>query len=64
MAIDEPVVTLNLRAGCATKSIRNYVLLSDVQVGPSLPAVAASGEPQRAPVPASRPVAPSSAESG
>jgi tetratricopeptide (TPR) repeat protein len=56
--IEEPVVTLNVRAGCDLKSTRNYVLLADVQVDAALPAVAAPSMrqfPEAAPLP--RPVA-------
>lgn len=37
--IEEPVVTVNVRAGCDVKSTRNYVLLADVPVGAVTPAV-------------------------
>jgi pilus assembly protein FimV len=40
VAVDEPVVTVTVRAGCDTKSTRSYVLLADVPVEPALPAVA------------------------
>ncbi|MDM0080140.1 MULTISPECIES: hypothetical protein [Variovorax] len=56
--IEEPVVTLNVRAGCDLKSTRNYVLLADVPVDAALPAVAAAPMrqfPESAPLP--RPVA-------
>ena len=41
-AIDEPVVTINLQAGCAMKSSRQYVLLSDMPAEPASPAITAS----------------------
>ncbi|MEY4268379.1 MAG: hypothetical protein RIS90_2914, partial [Pseudomonadota bacterium] len=53
--VDEPVVTLLLRAGCAQKITRRYVLLADPPVeplapspavpGPSLPLTAAAAAP-------------------
>ena len=52
--IEEPVVTLNVRAGCDLKSTRNYVLLADVPVDAALPAVAAPSPrqiPEAAPAP-------------
>lgn len=39
--IDEPVVTVNLQAGCAMKSSRQYVLLSDMPAEPALPVATA-----------------------
>ncbi|MGI4777097.1 MAG: hypothetical protein ACRYGA_03100 [Janthinobacterium lividum] len=41
MVIEEPVVTVTLQAGCAMKSTRQYVLLSDMPSEPALPVVAA-----------------------
>ncbi|MGO4390868.1 hypothetical protein AB4Z46_05870, partial [Variovorax sp. M-6] len=41
--IEEPVVTVNVRAGCDTKSTRNYVLLADVPVDAATPAVGSPG---------------------
>ena len=49
--IEEPVVTLNVRAGCELKSTRNYALLADVAVDAALPAVAARQFAESAPVP-------------
>ncbi|MDM0013171.1 hypothetical protein QTH87_12075 [Variovorax sp. J22P168] len=50
--IEEPVVTVNVRAGCDTKSTRNFVLFSEVPVEAALPAVAASQRmPEAAPAP-------------
>ncbi|MDR6535492.1 hypothetical protein [Variovorax soli] len=37
--IDEPVVNVNVRAGCQTRSTRSYVLLADVPTATSLPSV-------------------------
>ncbi|MDM0016930.1 type IV pilus assembly protein FimV [Variovorax saccharolyticus] len=67
--IEEPVVTLTLRAGCDLKSIRNYVLLADVPVDAALPAVPASAARQMpeaapAPRPVARPVARAAAGDG
>jgi pilus assembly protein FimV len=47
--VDEPVVSLNLRAGCAAKNSRRYVLLADLPMQaaerplPSTPPVAVAG---------------------
>jgi pilus assembly protein FimV len=49
--IDEPVVNVNVRAGCEMRSTRSYVLLADVPTAASLPSVAMprpAAEPQRA----------------
>ncbi|WP_146163143.1 hypothetical protein [Variovorax sp. WS11] len=49
--IDEPVVNVNVRAGCETRSTRSYVLLADVPTEASLPSVAMprpAAEPPRA----------------
>lgn len=35
VAIDEPVVTVTVRGGCQSKSIRRYVILADVPTGPA-----------------------------
>ncbi len=43
--IDEPMVTVYLRAGCAQKSSRRYVLLADFPSDASLPVVAPSASP-------------------
>ncbi|MCY7305278.1 MAG: hypothetical protein LH632_03840, partial [Rhodoferax sp.] len=53
-AIDEPVVTVYLRAGCAQKTTRRYVLLSDIATeqlapAPSRPAQLALVVPSAAP---------------
>ena len=40
VSIDEPVVNVNVRAGCETRSTRSYVLLADVPTEASLPSVA------------------------
>lgn len=54
-AIDEPVVTVTLKAGCAQQSSRRYVLLSDFPAdlrGPATAtAVLPSGLPESAPAP-------------
>ena len=67
VAIEEPIVNLNIRAGCATKSIRNYVLLADVAVESNAPAVApprASSELERPVSPSARPAQPSFGSAG
>lgn len=38
--IEEPVVTLNLRAGCNTTTQRNFTLLADIPTGNELPTAA------------------------
>ncbi|RZI95161.1 MAG: hypothetical protein EOP78_07290 [Variovorax sp.] len=43
VAVDEPVVTVAVSAGCATKSTRRYTLLADVPADISVPGVTASG---------------------
>lgn len=43
--IDEPMVTVYLRAGCAQKSSRRYVLLADFPSDASLPVVAPTASP-------------------
>lgn len=35
VSIDEPVVTVTVRGGCQSKSLRRYVLLADVPPGPA-----------------------------
>lgn len=50
--IDEPMVTVYLRAGCAQKSARRYVLLADFPSETSLPVVAPSAPPPIAALPA------------
>ena len=55
-AVDEPVVTIQLRVGCESETVRRYVLLPDaptefVPSNPVLPAVS-SAETPIAPVPA------------
>jgi hypothetical protein len=59
--IDEPVVTLYIRAGCVQRSTRRYVLLADVpsEVVPSitLPAAPRTSVPGSAPVAAAPPTA-------
>ena len=52
VAIDEPVVNLNVRAGCETRSTRSYVLLADVPTEASLPSVAMPGQRPAAETPA------------
>ncbi|KWT85222.1 MULTISPECIES: hypothetical protein [unclassified Variovorax] len=52
VAIDEPVVNLNVRAGCETRSTRSYVLLADVPTESSLPSVAMPGPRPAAEAPA------------
>lgn len=68
--IEEPVVTVYLRAGCGTKSTRRYVLLADIPAEPAaavnLPLVAAAPVVPRVAVPAPAgpaPAAPSSSSS-
>lgn len=41
--MEEPVVTVTVRAGCEMKSTRSYVLLADVPTDVALPGVVASG---------------------
>jgi pilus assembly protein FimV len=56
--VDEPVVTLLLRAGCAQKTTRRYVLLADPPAEPLAPgAVAVIPLPQTAEVAAPTPAA-------
>lgn len=43
VVIEEPVVNVNVRAGCETRSTRSYVLLADVPTESSLPSVALPG---------------------
>lgn len=43
VAVDEPVVTVAVTAGCVTKSTRRYTLLADVPSDISVPGVSASG---------------------
>ncbi|CAN7408311.1 hypothetical protein LJR290_002508 [Variovorax sp. LjRoot290] len=71
VAVDEPVVNVNVRAGCDTKSTRSYVLLADVPSEPALPVLAppsgarASSEtPARAPARAPSRAAAGGASSG
>ncbi|MGK6306375.1 type IV pilus assembly protein FimV [Variovorax sp. DT-64] len=52
VTIDEPVVNLNVRAGCETRSTRSYVLLADVPTEASLPSVAMPGQRPAAGTPA------------
>lgn len=52
VAIDEPVVNLNVRAGCETRSTRSYVLLADVPTEASLPSIAVPGPRTAAEAPA------------
>lgn len=54
--VDEPVVTVYLRAGCGAKTTRRYVLLADYpsDVLPALPSVAS--EPSAAAMSASKPL--------
>ncbi|VWX63103.1 conserved hypothetical protein [Burkholderiales bacterium 8X] len=42
VAIDEPVVSVNVRAGCEARSIRNYTLLADVPSDIAAPVIAQS----------------------
>ncbi len=48
-AVDEPVVTIFLRVGCAQNVTRRYVLLADVASGTSLPVVSAGPPPAAKP---------------
>ena len=41
--MEEPVVTVTVRAGCDMKSTRSYVLLADVPTDVALPGVVSSG---------------------
>ena len=41
VVIEEPTVSINVRAGCEARSIRNYVLLADVPTEVSQPVVPA-----------------------
>lgn len=53
-AVDEPVVTLYVRSGCAQKVTRRYVVLSDVvpdNTAPVVPPVVAAAPSQSVPVP-------------
>ena len=43
-AIDEPVVTVYLRAGCAQKTSRRYVLLADIASEPAVPVPARAAQ--------------------
>ncbi|WP_162575239.1 hypothetical protein [Variovorax sp. PBL-H6] len=52
VAIDEPVLNVNVRAGCETRSTRSYVLLADVPTQASLPNVAMPGPQAEAETPA------------
>ena len=52
VAIDEPVVTVAVSAGCVTKSTRRYTLLADVPSDISVPGVSTSG-PRPLPLPRS-----------
>jgi tetratricopeptide (TPR) repeat protein len=57
--MEEPVVTVTVRAGCDMKSTRSYVLLADVPTDVALPGVMASGArsfASDAAPPAARPV--------
>lgn len=62
VAIDEPVVTLYLRAGCAQKTSRRYVLLADIASEPIAPL---PSRPSQLPLitPTQAPVAAASADS-
>ena len=60
--IDEPMVTVYLRAGCAQKSSRRYVLLADVASETSLPVMAPTAALQSAALPAAT-ATPAAAES-
>ncbi|VTU35102.1 hypothetical protein H4CHR_03569 [Variovorax sp. PBS-H4] len=52
VAIDEPVVNVNVRAGCETRSTRSYVLLADVPTEAALPSVAVTRPRPEAEAPA------------
>lgn len=47
IAVDEPIVTVYVRAGCTTPFTRRYVLLADPLSEPAIPAPATSAQPQR-----------------
>lgn len=57
--IDEPFLTLTVKAGCDMRSTRRYVLFADVPPASSLPSTGVSGRPQfpssREPVPSASP---------
>ncbi|MBO9652030.1 MAG: hypothetical protein J7605_26275 [Variovorax sp.] len=56
--VDEPVVTVTVRAGCNMKSTRSYTLLADVPSDVMPPGVAIAGaRPSLDPVPGTRPSA-------
>ncbi|WP_431276375.1 type IV pilus assembly protein FimV [Variovorax ureilyticus] len=56
--VDEPVVTITVRAGCDMKSTRNYVLLADVPSDLTPPGVAVAGaRPSADGAPVPRPTA-------
>lgn len=50
VAIEEPVVNVNVRAGCDTRSTRSYVMLADVLTEPALAALAPPVERAAPPV--------------
>ncbi|MDM0103772.1 hypothetical protein QTH97_02420 [Variovorax sp. J22R24] len=55
--MEEPVVTVTVRAGCETKSARSYVLLADVPTDVALPGVVAPSAARSSsdPAPVARP---------
>ncbi|MGE0497058.1 MAG: FimV family protein [Ramlibacter sp.] len=56
--VDEPVVTVYLRAGCSQKVTRRYVLLADIPSDVQVPAQAAAAAVQATPVSPAAPLAP------
>ncbi len=60
--IDEPVVTVYLRAGCTQKTARRFVLLADYPTEPQAPLPAATAAPSLSPVLVSPDVAPRSTD--
>ncbi len=63
VSVDEPVVTVYLRAGCTQKTSRRYVMLADVLSEPAVPS-AARAAPLPLVVPAGTPAATSAASTG
>ena len=55
--IDEPIVTINLRAGCAQKSSKRYTLFSEVSTNVVQAPVAAAPQAMRATAPVELPAA-------
>ncbi|HEY2254817.1 MAG TPA: hypothetical protein VGI11_04195, partial [Variovorax sp.] len=69
VTVDEPVVTLNVRAGCSLATTRSFTLLADVPVDAALPDIVsggavASSAPLAPPRPAARQASRSAGGSG